>query len=948
MQFLSQGDYNFPFEWPLYWAKHVYMWSFQSGTPNPDGFIRLPGRVFNFVVFALFGNMAVSYFYVIFSLLVAFAAFYLFSRYFLKVKSLSVTVLGSLFFACNPLFLGNLAKVGLVFAAAMLPLCFVVLQQAFEKQRLRYLVLWIVCLNLSLMHPYTFIVNSAASGIYFCWLAWRNRHFMLSRWSQLLGIGLVAVLLNAYFILPVLSLGSVSKDLISDNVVPTQTDYTSLVNFSNTGDLFTGLALAKNVFLDFDFYNDTYRPLYLLGTFGFYALMIAAYLSTEKYLNARDKRHMAVLLGSFLVLVILATTMVFGVNELIKILITLPAGWAFRSPLKWQLYVPVALFGVLVLLLNNMGDDKRRGYVQLGLVLCFVLMNGFLFYDISKALLTPRTVTHFTALANINLSGRTLLYVNSPSCMKFTQDNPRLVTELNQVFVSQNVQVKRVLIDDLASVNVGSYDYVLSCIDNLQLPLTHQYRFAKTDSFVSGAYQLYTNRAIEPQVYAISGLYSLQNTADVGAAYQFASTGNQPFAFLPEGSAAASAGDLIDVFGALSAGDIHGSTVQASVAVPQNAAYDLSVRPDTSQLYYQQTGPTQFNLAAEPTPGYTSLSSQHAIALPLSSSQPLQITYRNTHFTYQNLIKDSSFETGLWQKHVDDCYNFDNQPEISMALDKSVKTDGAASLRLSAARHIACTEPPAIGVHPGDHYLISFDYQSTGNDNAGLHIAFDDNDGSSITHRLPAATNKWHHYSDEIVIPATAHHAYLSLYAYPGRNEQAAITHYDSVSFMQIPPLQNRLYLTSARQKTPTAPANISYRTINPTKKVVTISHASKPFYLASSDSFDPLWQLAFTGSAATSDWSLAKNQLATTNHVRLNGTMNAWYIDPAQLCGQRQCAHNSDGTYSMHLTMQYVPQHWFYVGALFSCVTWVSTVAYFGFVAIKSRRKTQRYKLWQ
>lgn len=948
MQFLSQGDYNFPFEWPLYWAKHVYMWSFQSGTPNPDGFIRLPGRVFNFLIFALFGNLAVSYFYAIFSLVVAFAAFYLFCRYFLKVKSLSVLILGSLFFALNPLFLGNLAKVGLVLAAAMLPLCFVVLQQTFEKKQLRYLVLWVICLNISLMHPYTFIVNFAVSSLYFLWLAWHDHHFVFRHWLQLVGIAAVALLLNTYFILPIFSLGSVSKDIISDNVIPTQTDYTALVNFSNTGDLFTGLSLAKNVFLDFDFYNDTYQPLYLLGTFGFYALMITAYLSTDKYLNSRDKRHMAVLLGSFLLLVILATTVVFGVDQLIKLLITLPAGWAFRSPLKWQLYIPLALFGMLVLLLNNMGDDKRRGYIQIGLVLSFLLMNGYLFYDIYKTLLIPRAITHFAALADTNLNGKTLLYVNSPSCMKFNQDNPRLVTELNQVFVSQDVQVKRVLIDDLANVNVGSYNYVLSCIDSLQLTLTHQYDFTRTASFVNNAYQLYTNQSSVPEVYAIDTPYVLANATDVGAAYHFANDNIQPFAFLPNSSDPINARDISDIFGTISANDIHSTTIQTVVSVSHDTTYDLRARPDISQMYYHMTGPNQLELATQPSANYSLLSSQDAIAIALTTKEPLQVAYHNSQFTYQNLIKNSSFEDGLWQKNVRDCYAFDNQPEIQMSLDKATKTDGGSSLRLSAARHIACTSAPTIDVRPDAHYLVSFDYQSTGNDNAGLHIAFDDSSSTSITHRLPADPNMWHRYSQEIIVPAGAHHASLSLYAYPGRNEQQAVTHYDSVSFIQIPPLQNMLYLTSSRPEAPATSRSISYRTVDPTKKMVTISHAQQPFYLVSSDSYNSLWQLAFSGSAAASNWSLSKAQLASTTHVRLNDTINGWYIDPSKLCAQGQCVRNEDGTYTMDLTMQFVPQHWFYVGALVSAVTWAATIAYFAFVTVKSRRGERRYRLWK
>ena len=76
MKFLSWGDYVIPFDWAIYWAKHFYMWSFQSGTPNPDGVIRLPGRALNFLVFGVTDNVGLGYFYIFASLLVAFLAFF--------------------------------------------------------------------------------------------------------------------------------------------------------------------------------------------------------------------------------------------------------------------------------------------------------------------------------------------------------------------------------------------------------------------------------------------------------------------------------------------------------------------------------------------------------------------------------------------------------------------------------------------------------------------------------------------------------------------------------------------------------------------------------------------------------------------------------------------------------------------------------------------------------
>lgn len=949
MQFLSQGDYNFPFTWPLYWAKHVYMWSFQTGTPNPDGFIRLPGRIFNFLVFALLGNMAVSYFYALSSLVVAFVAFYLFSRYFLKVKLQSVRLMSALFFALNPIFLGNLAKVGLILAAAMLPLCLLCLQKGFEKKQFRYFVLYFIFLNISLMHPYTFMVNLAASGIYALWAAWQQRQWVFRNLHKFALLGILALLLNAYFILPVLSLGTVSKDVISDNVVPTQTDYTALVSYSNTGDIFTGLALAKNVFLDFDFYNDLYQPLYLLGTFGLYALVLVAFLSTERTFDVREKRQMATLLISFLLLIILATTLVFHVDALIKFIISLPGGWAFRSPLKWQLYIPIALIGMLTLVLNTMDPDKRLRLLQIGLLASFILMNGYLFFDVYKMLLTPRTLTHFAQLANANLEGKTLLFVNSPSCMQFSQNNPRLVTELNQVFVSKNVQVKRVLIDDMPSINIGSYDYVLSCMDNLKATLERTYAFTTSNRFVNGVYTLYANDMPEPQVFATNKLFALGQNADVGQAYNFvASTYQEPLTFMRTDTPPVNASGLTDVFGNIAVSDLQPSAVRAHVVPVRSGEQELYAHAGSGSLYYRQVNGHQLQISKAARAGFQALSNTAPLRLDLAAGQALDVSYATASYSYQNLVANGSLERGLWQHRVDDCYAFDNDPRIGMYLDHSTKTDGSRSLALTAGHHIACTGPNAISVKAGEHYLLHFDYQSAASDAAGYHIYFDDPSVTSITRRLQTGNHSWMTFGQEIVIPAGAKHLSLQFYAYPGSNEQTITTRYDNVSLVQIPALQNMLYLVSPAPAKQQVPASVAYTTVDPTKRTVRITAASQPFFLSTPDSYHPLWQLAFDRSTSASPWSLNRAQLATTQHIRLNGTMNAWYIDPVKLCASTQCTQNPDGSYNINLTMQFAAQHWFYVGAALSGLAWIGSVGYFVYLGWQQRKTTVRYNLWR
>src|SRR5688572_12330951 len=99
MRFISNGDYIFPFYFPAYWAQHFYTWSYQSGAAIPDVIMRLPARLFDILVFGMFGNLGVGYFYVLSCIVISFFTFYWFSKSFLEVRERGTAILGSLFFA---------------------------------------------------------------------------------------------------------------------------------------------------------------------------------------------------------------------------------------------------------------------------------------------------------------------------------------------------------------------------------------------------------------------------------------------------------------------------------------------------------------------------------------------------------------------------------------------------------------------------------------------------------------------------------------------------------------------------------------------------------------------------------------------------------------------------------------------------------------------------------
>jgi hypothetical protein len=100
-------------------------------------------------------------------------------------------------------------------------------------------------------------------------------------------------------------------------------------------------------------------------------------------------------------------------------------------------------------------------------------------------------------------------------------------------------------------------------------------------------------------------------------------------------------------------------------------------------------------------------------------------------------------------------------------------------------------------------------------------------------------------------------------------------------------------------------PAHMSeYKKISPTKHVIKISNATKPYILSFAESYDPLW------AVHTED----DNKNFTASNVPLYSMINGFYI-------------NKTGDYI--LTIEYEPQKWFTEGVLVSLATLIVLTGY-------------------
>ncbi|HYG83856.1 MAG TPA: carbohydrate binding domain-containing protein [Verrucomicrobiae bacterium] len=920
------------------------MWSFQTGTPNPDGVIRLPGRVFNFLVFGLFGHEAAAYFYAISSLVIAFLAFFYFCRKFLKIDSLPVTLVGSLLFALNPIFLGNMAKVGLVLAAALLPLCLTFIKIAFEKRQLRYLLFYVACLNISFLHPYTLILNTVISGVYLVYLGWRHWDFVRENTLKITALIIGAILANSYIILSLLSMGSVSKDVISANVVPVAMDYTALVGTSNTADLLTGLSLSKEVFLDFLFYNPDYKFIYFAASFSLYILLIVLFIKVRSSLSRLDLRRLLLFSLAFLIFIALAATTIWNIDALIRLLITLPGGWAFRSPLKWQLYIPFVLAGIIVLLMART-SGKLRTYSFAALAIIFIGMNGYVLSDVHKKLLTPRTLENFTALNNAPLENKTLLFVNSPRCLDYMSTHLEETVELNQVLTAKNVQVKRVLVDSIDSINVGSYNYVLSCREKSDLArmLTHQYDFKRSHSFLRGDFQLYENKINIPQVYALENLYGLDERQSVADAYSMTKNNlGSPLSFTGLDNKNLPMIALEDPFSTVSGNNIRENKIITNNQLGSHVSKQELLVPELHTPLYYKSADNTLTLSPQKRPDYHRLDPSAKTQRISLNDKHDKLVYDDPTFKYKNSLSNGSFESGLWQKKVSDCYNYDNKPDISMSLNNTQANDGKQSLQLESKAHIACTGPKEIKVTPGQQYIISFDYLAETGPVAGFSVRFDDPYKIDKTQRIKESGSSWKSFGYTVTVPENATSMKLMLYAYPdSKVGTRSKVLYDNVAVINIPPVKNSFFLLKDRSTKLGSP-KIETIAKDPTQKEITITTNDTPFFLATSETYSKLWELVPTRNDS---WLPSLSNPATAGEqFALNNTMNAWYIQPSELCRSAEvCQKDASGNYTISLTMRFVPQKWLYLGLILSAVSFVGLVAYCIWEFLHERKHRKR-----
>lgn len=916
--FISNGDFSFPFSSLIYFYKSLYLWSFQSGSLNLDGTLRILSKILNIIVFGVTQNsLLTSYFYICAIITLSFVISLYFLKSFVGVKnSVSLVVISS-FFVFNPIYLGNLSKIGLNIAVAMLMLILVFIKKYFSTKKTKYIFYTSICLNISLIHPFTFIVNLLFAIAYFVFNQTKNK-IIFSK--KLIFVVLLSILLNAVVIIPIFVLGTVDKSAIVSDLVVDSQKVDGILDFANTDGLVNDFLMTKPVLKDFEFYNDSYQNIYWFSMFCLYIVTFAIYLINKDKIEKKDYVKTLIFLSLLLLFQLLSTGTFLNVDKFLGLINKMPGGWAFRSPLKWQLYIPTFLIAFFAIQTKYLKNNRERNLIVCLLFIVLVTSNSYIIKEIYNKLIVPKNITTLTELDNLNLDEKRILVVDSICDQKISD-------ELHQILLSKNVQTKNINQNDFDPFAASDFNYVLSCnkinVNN----------FSLIKNFNNKLY-LFSNDTQINHIYSFAKLFKIDsiNKADEGnfinkvlkEKVEFVSSEHREIPYT----------EIKSVFAEKDSDQTFTHGLMNNGLVEQN----IVTSEIPSVLYSSFPNDLQINGGSFIENGKVKEFSK----MNLQFNSNYDLVFSNNKYSFENHIFRSSFEGGPWQYQVGDCNNYDGNGLIGMFYNYQESTDGNRSIQLEATRHNACTSTRA-DVKGGLLYSFSFDYQSPNADHASYYLGFNDKDKTIISEDVPVNSKKWSTFSKKIKIPEGATSVIIYVYADATDEKTNIINRYDNFKLIEVPDLSNSYYLITDPKIEIKEPASISFNVVNPTKTLVHIKSATTPFYLAMNDSYNKQWQLQFNDNKINGylgSWVpfVRPDKVSDEYHFALDDSLNGWYVDTAIYCDHNStlCTKNIDGSYNIEMVVEFFPQRWFYLSLLISGVTLIGFMGYIGFIAAR------------
>jgi len=538
-----------------------------------------------------------------------------------------------------------------------------------------------------------------------------------------------------------------------------------------------------------------------------------------------------------------------------------------------------------------------------------------------------------------------------PRWATYTADHPKVDTinvlnnewiyyKKNQIKAQDNIEklFQSVYMNQLLDVSAIKYVFVpvrdikneddfFTFIDNTNggiarkeyITLLDQIKSLKKVDIGTQELVVYQNENYKAYIRALDKMYNLQSMQNLDQKYNFITS------------------DLGDKFNFVSDKDIKSMPVvdvhnvfesMKSENIVKDSMRDMLVGSDKNTLYMQEDKNVRKikvnNQLIIKSNNFKNENKFIAVPLDYSYDNLYHFTYNDAQFDFSNQIINASFEEGLWTDFVGDCNNYDNNGLISMNLI-NIASDKNQALELHAQRHIACTSRDNIDVDSEYTYLLTFDYQSDNAKNVGYSINFDNNWDKSIQEKIAINDNNWHTFTKKINIPDNAATASLYIYSYSKNNKEDVITRYDNFYLVKLPKMQRQTYVLSESKVILQKPKELYFEIINPAKKIIHVKGAKNAFYIVMSEKYHDKWILAANNKAVQgflkSWWPFVHpNIVESDNHFQYMTFLNGWYIDVDKYCQRDDvCVRNDDGTYDIEFVAEFFPQRWFYLGLCIS-----------------------------
>ncbi len=134
----------------------------------------------------------------------------------------------------------------------------------------------------------------------------------------------------------------------------------------------------------------------------------------------------------------------------------------------------------------------------------------------------------------------------------------------------------------------------------------------------------------------------------------------------------------------------------------------------------------------------------------------------------------------------------------------------------------------------------------------------------------------------------------------------------------------------------------VDFQSISPTEYTIHLNNVSNPLHLNFSDTYHPDWKLRLGSFRWFDILRDEKYFLSDANHFENDAKLNSFRIDPKVVCANMNdgCVKNTDGSYTISLTLYFKPQAYFSLGLFVSVTVFFGSFLWMMYYMVKRCKK--------